>query len=306
MNPFDYHHGAGNFELQLVRSGPLHEVFKVSFTTAAVPRLIGTDTVSAEYYRPKTLHPTPLLILLHGMGRTSVIPPTLIAGSLADSGIACFVPRLVVHPSRTPKLGTGKRHLSPEEWFDTYRVSVIETRQIIDWAQNRKEVDPARIGVLGISFGAFAATIAMGRDKRVSAGVLIECGGNSININRTSSAMRSRYPGPALDHDKLLAEYKSFLDEVARVGFDRAEPAHQTFLSDPLTYAEALKGRPLLMINAKSDELIPPESARDLWNATGRGTILWLPGMHITVWIWYRTISRRVETFLASAFGMDK
>ncbi len=306
MNPFDYRQGTGNFQLDPVRSNPLHDVFKVSFTSAAVPRLIGSDIVTAEYYRPKACRPVPFVVLLHGMGRTSVIPPTFMAKTLADAGIACFVPRLVVYPSRTPKLAKSPNVLSPEEWFDTYRVSVIETRQILDWAQKRTEADPMRFGALGISFGSFAAAIAMGRDKRISAGVLIECGGNSININRISAAMRSRYPGPALDHDKLLAEYSVFLEEVARVGFDRAKPAHQSFLSDPLTYAEALKGRPLLMINAKSDEIIPPESANDLWNATGRGTILWLPGKHITVWMRYQTISRRVKSFLTSVFGMDK
>ena len=306
MNPFDYDQGTGSFDLKPVLSNSLHDVFKVSFTTAAVPKIIGTDTVNAEYYLPKTDHSSPFVILLHGMGRTSVIPPTLMARLLADSGIACFVPRLVVHPSRTPKLSAGRRRLSPEEWLDAYRASVIETRQIIDWAQNRTEIDPARIAVLGISFGAFAAAITMGRDKRVSAGVLIECGGNSININRLSAVMRTRYPGPALDHEKLLAEYSSFLEEVARVGFDSAKPAHQSFLNDPLTYAGDLKGRPLLMINAKNDELIPPATARDLWNATGRGDILWLPGMHITVWIRYRAISRKVKSFLTSVFGIDK
>lgn len=53
----------------------------------------------------------------------------------------------------------------------------------------------------------------------------------------------------------------------------------------------------LLRKSSASAKITRSESARDLWNATGRGTILWLPGMHITVWIWYRTISRRVKTF---------
>jgi pimeloyl-ACP methyl ester carboxylesterase len=240
------------------------------------------------------------------MGKTSVIPPTFVAKSLAEAGFACFVPRLVVFPSRTPKLGVSPNILSPDEWFDTYRVSAIETMQIIDWAETRPELDLARTAVLGISFGAFAAAIAMGRDSRVAAGILIECGGNSININRASAAMRTRYPGPALDHEKLLGEYKSYLEQVEKVGVNGVTPPRRAFLSDPLTYASALRGRPLLMINAKGDELIPPESARDLWNATGRGPIMWLPGSHITVWAWFPKISRRVKSFLTSTFGVGK
>jgi pimeloyl-ACP methyl ester carboxylesterase len=240
------------------------------------------------------------------MGRTSIVPPTLIAKSLANAGIACFVPRLVVFPTRAPQLGVSPNVLSPEEWFDTYRISTIETMQIIDWAQTRVELDPGRMAVLGISFGAFVAAITMGRDRRVMAGILIECGGNSININRTSRAMRSRYPGPALDYEKLLDEYKTYLDEVEKVGVDRAKAPRQAFLSDALTYASALRGRPLLMINARDDELIPRESALDLWNASGRGPIMWLPGSHITVWAWFPKIRRRVKSFLTSTFGIGK
>jgi dienelactone hydrolase len=303
MNPFEYKQSVDDFNLVLHRSGRFWGIYDVSFTTTATPRLLGTDTVPAEYYLPRSPRPVPLVILLHGMGDTSLTPPHSLARSLAAAGFACFVPRLVVHSMRTPKIRRRSNTLTPDEWFDAYRASVIEVRQIVDWAQNRSELDSSRVAILGISFGAFVAALALGVEKRISAGVLVESGGNSVRVNKLSRAMRIRYPGPALDHERLLKEYDAYLKQVEEQGLDHVTPPHCSFLTDPLTYASSIKTRSLLMINALGDELIPRESALDLWKALGKQAILWLPGTHVTLWVWYPVIRRRVKTFLSAVFG---
>ena len=64
---------------------------------------------------------------------------------------------------------------------------------------------------------------------------------------------------------------------------------------DPLTYANRLAGKRLLMIAGKVDEVVPPASTLLLWEAAGRPTIRWydcghysavgflLPGIRQTV-----------------------
>ena len=306
MNPFTYEPSITEIRLDLRSSQRRYDLFDASFTSAALPRLIGTANVPGEYYLPRISGKVPLLILLHGMGDTSLVPPRALARYLAAKNVACFIPRLVVHSTRTPKLGDRSYSLSLDEWFDAYRASVIEVRQIVDWAQTRPEINRSKIAVLGISFGAFVAALALGVEKRLSAGILIECGGNSIKINKLSRAMRSRYPGPALDHEKLLSEYSNYLTDVADNGIEAVEPPQRAFLTDPLTYAASIKKRPLLMINALGDELIPRQAALDLWKATGRQKIIWLPGTHVTLWIWYPEIRRRITNFLKSVFGNVK
>src|SRR6202011_2079714 len=44
---------------------------------------------------------------------------------------------------------------------------------------------------------------------------------------------------------------------------------------DPLTYADRLKGKRLMMIAGNIDEVIPPASARALWIAAGKPPITW-------------------------------
>jgi dienelactone hydrolase len=303
MNPFAYEPGTADFHLALRRSFRGYDLYDTSFISAAIPRLIGSDAVPAEYYRPQAQEPAPLVILLHGMGDTSLGPPRWLARSLAAKGYACFVPRLVVYSTRTPKIKDPADHLNSDEWFDAYRASVIEVKQVLDWAQTRPEIDRQKIAILGISFGAFVAALAMGVDNRIKAGILIEGAGNSVKINKLSRAIRTRYPGPPLDHDKLLKDYAEYLGQVDERGLDAVAVSNRGFLIDPLTYAPLIGKRPLLMINALNDEVFPRESTLDLWKATGKQAIMWLPGTHITIWLWYPLIRHRVETFLKLVFG---
>ena len=51
---------------------------------------------------------------------------------------------------------------------------------------------------------------------------------------------------------------------------------------DPLTRADLLRDRKLLIFAAKYDEIVPPQMAVNLWNATGKQQIIWVPAGHYT------------------------
>ena len=78
-----------------------------------------------------------------------------------------------------------------------------------------------------------------------------------------------------------LAEILWTMPEAARyramwiaAGRTKAELALLTAPFDPLTYAHRLKGKRVLMIAGKVDEVIPPECASALWEAAGKPPIL--------------------------------
>jgi len=194
--------------------------------------------------------------------------------------------------------------LSDDEWYETYRTSVIEVRQILDWAENRPELDPGKVALLGISFGGFVSSIAMGVDERVTAGVVIVSGGNSAKIAQKAplTSLSRRYRVSDSEYRQTLAAYADYCSEVDEKGFEAVVPVRRSFQNDPMTFAGRLRGRRLLMINARWDELVPREAALDFWNACGCPAILWLPATHVTIWLWYRTIHRRVRSFLDAAF----
>lgn len=94
-----------------------------------------------EYFQPRKAGAAPLAILLHGIGDRSVIPCKLLARALVKKEMACFILYSVFHSSRMPKtLSKGIPSLTPEEWLESYQVSVVDVRQVIDWASTRANV----------------------------------------------------------------------------------------------------------------------------------------------------------------------
>ena len=132
---------------------------------------LGTSNIKGEYLAPAGKTRMPLAILIHGMGDRSATPCRMIARDLAKKGVASFIVYLIFHSMRANKyVRDHYPNLSAEEWDESYKVSVTDIRQILDWASTRPEIDKQHITVLGISFGSFICSISMALDKRVKKG----------------------------------------------------------------------------------------------------------------------------------------
>ena len=49
---------------------------------------------------------------------------------------------------------------------------------------------------------------------------------------------------------------------------------------DPMTFAARVHPADVFMVNALSDEIVPPQASKDLWEAFGRPRIKWYEGGH--------------------------
>jgi len=306
MNPYSYHCGEIQANLRLRKKTSRWLQYAVDFPSAYAGDSEENNVVLGEYFQPRNIDNAPLAIVIHGWGDRSAIPCQLLARTLVKKGIAAFILYLVFHTSRMPE--TMKSHLpyiTPEDWFEGYRASVIEVRQIIDWAGSRPELDKERIAVLGISLGGFVSEIAMGVDKRIKAGVFMIAGGNSEKItwNTRSEAIIKGHGCTKAECRELRGHYPQYLDEIAEKGFGNVIPAKDCFLTDALTFAPYLRERPVLMLNAMWDKTIPKEATLDFWEACHKPSITWLPGTHVTFWLWYLVIARKINSFLCSTFG---
>jgi len=195
--------------------------------------------------------------------------------------------------------------LTSEEWFEGYQVSVIDVRQVVDWAGGRAEINKEQIAVIGISFGGFISAIAMGIDKRIRVGVFLVAGGNSEKIMwlGKNRAVKTGYSRTESEYHHLQSSYARYLAEVAEKGFENVDPVRKSFLTDPMTFASYLRKRPVLMLNALWDEYIPRQATLDFWEACGKPAITWFPATHTTIWLWYPFISRKIAGFLRTTFG---
>lgn len=307
MNPYSYPSSETRFDLHLKDTTPRWLRYVVDFPTAHPTCYEENNTVRGEYFRPREADHAPLAILLHGMGDRSVIPCKLLARDLVRRGIACFILYLVFHSSRMPEV-IKKRlpALTSEEWFEGYQISVIDVRQVIDWASSRAEINKEQIATIGISLGGFISAIAMGVDKRIGAGVFLVAGGNSEEITwrSKSQAIRMGLNCTEAECHHIHSSYPRYLAEVSEKGFENVIPAKECFLTDAITFASYLRKRPVLMINALWDGTIPKQATLDFWEACGKPAIVWLPGNHVTIWFCYPLISKKIAGFLKSAFGL--
>jgi cephalosporin-C deacetylase-like acetyl esterase len=308
VNPFDYSCDNPSFNVRLEEVTSRWSRYKVDFYTAHPTRYQESNTVRGEYFHPKGIDQAPLAVLLHGLGDQSVIPCRLLAHTLVKRGIACFIMYLVFHSSRMPQtIRKRAPAFTSDEWFRGYQNSVIEIRQVLDWAGERQEINIKEVAVVGISLGGFVSAIAMGVDERIKAGVFIVCGGDSeiITWKSRSDMFRKGSICAEAECHRIHGHYPKYLTEVAERGFENVTPVKSCFLTDTMTFAHRLQGRPVLMINALWDKYIPRQATLGFWEASGKPIIIWLPAGHASIWLWYPLISRRIISFLSSTFGME-
>jgi hypothetical protein len=134
----------------------------------------------------------------------------------------------------------------------------------LDHLLARADVDPARVELVGASFGTPFATIAAARDSRVTRLWLAHGGGSPYRLiahglEREISFAPLRAPAAGLV--TLLASGPRFAPEK---------------------WIGQVAPRPVILLNAEDDERIPRESVAILWAATQEPREqVWLPGRHM-------------------------
>jgi dienelactone hydrolase len=307
MNPYHYTGDSPHATIELLRNQRDCARYAVKFPSARPTHHDKNNIVQGEYFQPLNASAAPLVILFHGIGDQLLFPCRLLARALVKQGMACFVLYSVFHSRRMPEeLKLRYPALTPDEWFESYVISVTDVRQVIDWAEGRPEIDSERVALLGISFGGFISAIAMAVEERVKAGVFLIAGGNSEKVARFSRKRSMRgYRRTPEEYERNQRLYQQYLTEVAEKGFEQVAVPNRSYLVDPVTYARNLRNRPVLMLNALWDEYIPQQATLDLWEASGKPELSWFPGTHTLFWLWFPLIRRRVSRFLANTFGLN-
>lgn len=306
INPYSYVRQNFDFKYRVKQENDSWTCYSIEFPSALSPQHLGNSAILGEYYLPKKIGRAPLAILVHGMGERSVYPCRLIAHSLAKKGIASFIVFLVFHKSRAPEVIKRKYpNLSSEEWFESYQVSVTDIRQVIDWSSRRPEINQDHIAVAGISFGGMIASIAMGLEPRIKAGILVVSGGNSDKITRYSLLLRWQYKHNEEEFQNGQQSYLRYLSEVEKKGFESVTALKRSYLTDPMTFSVYVRNRPVLMLNALWDEMIPRVATLELWRSLGKPSLTWYPSTHASIWLWYPLMGRRIYAFIKAALGGD-
>ena len=164
--------------------------------------------------------------------------------------------------------------------------------RVVRWARTLPGVDPARVGVLGVSRGAIGAALAAQQDRSLSV-VLVLGGADLVGLLRESR----------LDVVERLRR-----GEIERAGGDvqrmEARAAQVLANVDPLSRPGRLDPSRTLLINARWDRVIPHRQGIALREAAGGATQAWLATGHYGTVLRMRTVRRlAVEHFTRTLGG---
>ena len=91
-------------------------------------------------------------------------------------------------------------------WYDRGWKACNDARRIADYLITRDDVDPERLYLMGVSYGAMVGTHVLAHDKRFKAGVLTVGGGN-FKVMLDAPLIRREVPGPVLALLKPVANW---------------------------------------------------------------------------------------------------
>lgn len=223
------------------------------------------EKVTALFTVPKNGKPPyPYLLFQHGLTNKKEYMVDWLgvdaAEMLAKEGIGVLSVDAPLHGERQ-KVGMKPLNIfgfGPYPYLarDSIVQAVVDLRRAVDFLVNRDEVDKNKICYLGESMGAILGGTFTAVEKRIRAVVLCAGGGGL-----------------------------QFLFETSLMGMKKQdiEKAMENFLYvvDPLTWIAQISPRPLLMVNATKDTLMPKDASERLYKkAKEPKKHVWLESEH--------------------------
>lgn len=242
-------------------------VVKLTYPSPVTTDVAANNTVHAEYFQPSGSGPFPACVVLHILGGDFLLSQT-IANHLAQNGVAALFVKMPYYGERRPP--TSPRRMispNPEQTVEAMTQAVLDIRRAVAWLAQRKEIDPQRLGITGISLGGIMSALSGAVEPRFGSVAIYLGGGNFVDFlweNQTPEAVAFRTKWLADGNTK-----ESFAKLINRV--------------DPVTYGHLLKGRRVLMVAAQNDEIILPRNAIALWESINKEPrLVWLDAGHYT------------------------
>ncbi len=258
-----------------------YDVLRIEFPSAL--NVFGDEDIKVDFYAQKApgRHPTVLMLPISGGVDFSV-------ESFAWLFIRCGINCALVH-NREVEIEDTK---SAEQVEDYFRQTVLDNRQVLDYLVTRPDVDPNRLGCLGLSLGGIKASLVAAVDDRIKCAVLGLAGGSMADI-----ALHSTEEG-----------LKDYVDEIQELGVS-GETIYTELLekirTDPLRLAPYLDARDTLMFIAAFDRVVPRWTGEQLRHAIGGPRTVYLVAGHYTSFLYLPYAQWQSLCFVRKKFNMD-
>lgn len=223
-----------------------YKLFYVTFRSVHNKEVTGLLTVPENSDKP-----VPVIILLHGKGDRKTVDYIEYGNKMFyENGYAVLRIDISNHGDRIENDYDFDFKGDYRYWTrDIISQTVFDLRRAVDFISTRKELDSNKIGFLGISLGGITGTIFCSVEKRVKVPVIVEAGGQ-MNLMFGKKALSS--------------DTKNYLSII-----------------EPINFVKQISPRPLLMINAENDDIVPPLMSKLLYKKANKPKqINWYPSKH--------------------------
>ena len=246
-----YYDYDANFPLHaqttLLEATDVDSVFHVTYKSAHQQQV--SALLSLPIFGKK---PYPAIIFLHGLGDNKSADYMEYGDrAFARAGYAVFRIDYALHGERRDPDFTkfDLRRPYPFTTRNAIVQTVFDLRRAVDYLQTRRDIDKNKIGFMGISLGGITGAVFCAVEPRIKASVLALAGGGL----------------------RILFSYKMFSPKVDNL----LAPI------EPLNFVGKIAPRPVLFINARKDEIVPPMLAKKLQKAAGEPKkVIWYPTKH--------------------------
>ena len=220
--------------------------FAISFNSVHDIRINGILTI------PKNAKsPAPVIILLHGLGDHKKVD-YIAYGTTVFNENNYAVLRIDVSNHGERQINDYDFDLTGDYKYwtrDIISQTVFDLRRAVDYIATNKNLDQDKIGFYGVSLGGIIGAVLCGVEKRVKVPVFTIAGGQLNLLYGT---------------DALSTDVNNFIGII-----------------EPLNFIEAISPRPILMLNASNDEVVPPLMSKLLYKkANEPKKIIWYPSKH--------------------------
>ncbi|WP_111308050.1 alpha/beta hydrolase family protein [Confluentibacter sediminis] len=232
--------------LHIILDTTTYKLYSITYNSVNDKKVTGLLSI------PKNkLLPVPVIILMHGLGDHKTVDYIEYGHSvLLKNGYAVLRLDIYNHADRKESSLNFDLTGSQKYWSRTIMTqTVFDLRRAVDFIETRKELDSKKTGYFGISLGGIIGVIFCGVEHRIKVPVIGLAGGQ-MNLLFKEKA--------------LTKDAKDFVSII-----------------EPLNFIKDISPRPLLMLNAKNDDIVPPMMSKLLYNdAKKTKNIIWYQAKH--------------------------